>query len=279
MIIDFHTHIFPSIFREERASFFPEEPDFELLYSPIESKMEGREDLLVIMEEDGVDRSIVFGFPWRKSENYKRNNDYVIESVRQHPERLIGFCSFDFRSREAPEEAERCLKAGLSGIGELAVYDQGFSRDIITALDNIMEIGVHYDVPVLLHTNEPLGHQYPGKQPMTLNQVYSLLKRYPSNRIVLAHWGGGLFFYGLMKREVKEVLKNVWFDTAASPFLYDPDIYRVAGEILGPEKLLFGSDYPLIRPGRYFKEMESADLTREAMERIKGGNASTLLRL
>jgi predicted TIM-barrel fold metal-dependent hydrolase len=76
---------------------------------------------------------------------------------------------------------------------------------------------------------------------------------------------------------VREVLHNVWFDTAASPFLYTPDIYRIAGEIVGVEKILFGSDYPLMRPARYFAEMASAGLSPQQIKQIKGLNAIRLL--
>ena len=133
-----------------------------------------------------------------------------------------------------------------------------------------------YDVPFLLHSNEPVGHQYPGKAPMTLKQIYDFLKSYPSNRIILAHWGGGIFFYSLMKKEVKDVLKNVWFDTAASPFLYTPEIYRLAGEMIGFDRILFGSDYPLINPERYFKEIESSSIPPQAIKQILGDNAANL---
>jgi predicted TIM-barrel fold metal-dependent hydrolase len=142
-----------------------------------------------------------------------------------------------------------------------------------------MAICLKYDVPLLLHVNEPVGHQYPGKTRMSLNYLYKFLKKYPSNRIVLAHWGGGLFLYVLLKREVREVLTNVWFDTAASPFLYRPEIYRMAGEIVGYDKILFGSDYPLLKPERYFKEMHSAGLSARQIEEIAGKNSEGLLRL
>ncbi|MBW2609551.1 MAG: amidohydrolase [Deltaproteobacteria bacterium] len=279
MIIDFHTHIFPSFFRNDRGIFFPEEPAFELLYQPSGSRLAGRKEIVEDMDKEGVHKSVIFGFPWKKTDNFRRHNDYIIESVRQHPDRLIGFCCFDPLSRHAALEAERCLESGLSGIGEIAIYDSGFSSEIIAALKDVMDVCSRYDVPILLHTNEPVGHKYPGKQPMLLNQLYDLLKRYPSNRIVLAHWGGGLLFYSLMKKEVQQALANVWFDTAASPYLYVPEIYRVAGEIVGPEKILFGSDYPLLKPSRYFKEMESSGLPSRSMEMISGENAARLLRL
>jgi hypothetical protein len=111
-----------------------------------------------------------------------------------------------------------------------------------------------------------------------LAQIYRLIKKFPQNTIVLGHWGGGLFFFNLMKKEVKENLKNVYFDTAASPFLYDPDIYRIAIRLAGKEKILFGSDFPLIKPARYFKELAMAGLDKDEIESICGGNAVRLLK-
>jgi predicted TIM-barrel fold metal-dependent hydrolase len=133
--------------------------------------------------------------------------------------------------------------------------------------------------PVLIHTNEPVGHAYPGKTPNTLAQIYHMVKRFPANTIVLAHWGGGLFFFNLLKKEVKERLRNVYFDTAASPYLYNPAVYSIAIQTIGAEKVLFGSDFPLLPPGRYFREMEQAGLSSRERELICGLNAARLLNL
>jgi predicted TIM-barrel fold metal-dependent hydrolase len=277
MVIDFHTHIFPRYFREKRYGFFFQEPAFEALYRSANSRLASKDELLQTMEEQGIQRSVIFGFPWEKTEHFRRHNDYIIESVQRYPDKLTGFCCFSPLSPHAPSEVRRCLDAGLAGVGELAVYQSGFSEKIIRSLHEVMEICADRNVPVLFHTNEPVGHVYPGKTPVELSEIYALLKQYPSNRIILAHWGGGLFFYSLMKKEVRDVLKNVWFDTAASPFLYDPQIYRMAGEIVGTGKILFGTDYPLISPKRYFEEMELAGLSEESVRGICGENAAKLL--
>jgi predicted TIM-barrel fold metal-dependent hydrolase len=277
MIVDFHTHIFPSFFRNERQAIFPDEPAFETLYLSPQAKLVGAKELLRSMDEDEVHKSVIFGFPWENPENYRRHNDYVIESVHRYPDRFIGFCCFSPLATGGPREAERCLNSGLSGVGELAVYGTGLSYGIVDALKEVMALCSQFDMPFLLHTNEPVGHDYAGKTPMTLRQIYGFLKAYPLNRIVLAHWGGGIFFYGLMKKEVKEVFQNVWFDTAASPYLYSPDIYRIAGAAIGFEKILFGSDYPLLKPRRYFKEIGSAGLTPRSIDLVKGLNAEKLL--
>jgi len=277
MVIDFHTHIFPSYFREKKDAFFSQEPAFEALYRSATSMIASREGLLQNMEEQGIQRSVVFGFPWEKEEHFRRHNDYIVESVLKHPDKLIGFCCFSALSPHGPKEVTRCLDAGLSGVGELGVYQSGFTQEIIRSLHEVMEICADRNVPVLLHTNEPVGHVYPGKTPVQLSEIYDLLKHYPSNKIVLAHWGGGLFFYSLMKKEVREVLKNVWFDTAASPFLYDPQIYRMAARIVGSDKIVFGTDYPLVSPKRYFEEMELAGLSQDSIRSICGENAVRLL--
>ncbi|MFC1884569.1 amidohydrolase family protein [Thermodesulfobacteriota bacterium] len=274
MIIDSHVHVFPDEMREDRSSFFNGEPAFESIYNSSKAKLVGVEELILNMDREGIDKAVIFGFPWENEKNYKRHNDYIIEAVLHHPTRLIGFCCFSPLSPGGAREAERGLESGLSGVGELAVYDSGFSSDTIELLSEVMSLCAGSDAPFLLHTNEPVGHKYPGKSPMDLALIYKFLKAYPSNRIVLAHWGGGLLFYALMKREVKDVLHNVWFDTAASPFLYSPDIYNVAGEIIGFEKILFGSDYPLISPERYFLEMEQAGISSEHLKKIKGDNAA-----
>jgi predicted TIM-barrel fold metal-dependent hydrolase len=277
VIIDFHTHVFPSCFRDDRSAFFSDEPAFKTLYLAPQAKLAGAKELIRNMDEEDIHKSVIFGFPWENPEHYRIHNDYIIESVYRYPNRLIGFCCFSPLSAEGSREAERGLKSGLSGVGELAVYGAGLSSEMINSLKEVMGLCSQFNVPFLIHTNEPIGHNYAGKTPMTLAQIYGFIKSYPSNRIVLAHWGGGIFFYGLMKKEVKDVFKNVWFDTAASPYLYTPDIYRIAGETIGFEKILFGSDYPLLKPQRYFKEMESGGLSPGSLEQVKGLNAAKLL--
>jgi len=279
MTIDFHTHVFPSLFRERRDRFFADEPAFKTLYELPQSRLVGAADLLSNMDREEIEKSVIFGFPWEKPDHFRRHNDYIIESVDRHPGRFIGFCCFSPLSPQGVEETQRCLNSGLAGVGELALYHTGFSPEVQAGLEELMNFCARVDVPVLFHTNEPVGHVYPGKTPIRLSEIYQLVRRYPSNRIVLAHWGGGLFFFGLMKKEVENAFRNVWFDTAASPYLYRPDVYRVACEIIGPDKILFGSDYPLLSPNRYFEEMNSAGLTQEAMLKVSGRNAVDLLRL
>jgi predicted TIM-barrel fold metal-dependent hydrolase len=56
-------------------------------------------------------------------------------------------------------------------------------------------------------------------------------------------------------------------------------VYRIAGEIVGTERILLGSDYPLLKPGRYLEEMASTNLPDRTIQKISGENAVDLLGL
>jgi predicted TIM-barrel fold metal-dependent hydrolase len=277
MIIDAHTHIFPEKIRKNREKYYTDEPAFKKLYQSPKSRLIGAREMLAAMDDCQVEKAVVFGFPWKASLHFKQHNDYISEVVNRYPQRFIGLGCFDPFSEGVAEEARRCLqKGGLSGIGELAFYQTGIENSSLLRLEPVMDVCRDLDLPVIIHTNEPIGHSYPGKTPNTLAQIYQLIQTFPQNKIVLAHWGGGLFFFSLLKKEVKESLKNVYFDTAASPYLYDADVYRLAIERVGVAKILFGSDFPLLSPIRYFDEMKTAGLTQDEMQKICGLNAAAL---
>ncbi len=106
--------------------------------------------------------------------------------------------------------------------------------------------------------------------------LYPLITSFPDLTLVCAHWGGGLPFYALMP-EVKKAMSNVFFDTAASPLLYSPQIYNQVIQLVGADKILFGSDYPLLAQSRLLKEIKSLDLPEKTERLILSGNAQRLL--
>jgi predicted TIM-barrel fold metal-dependent hydrolase len=72
-------------------------------------------------------------------------------------------------------------------------------------------------------------------------------------------------------------MARTYLDTAASPFLYSPQIFDVACRIMGPDKILFGSDFPLLTLDRYVKDLERARVSAAVREAILGGNAARLI--
>ena len=166
----------------------------------------------------------------------------------------------------------------MKGVGELRPDLQLFDLWAEEMMKPFTEVLKKHNLILLTHTSEPVGHTYPGKGAVTPEMLYPFITDYPDLTIVCAHWGGGLPFYTLMP-EVKDAMSNTFFDTAASPFLYSSGVYRQAVELVGAEKILFGSDYPLLAQGRLLREIESAGLSPDAKELVLSGNACRLLGL
>ncbi len=278
MRVDVHTHIFPPEMVRDRSRFFHGEPAFKLLYDSPKAKLAEARDLLESMERQGIDSSVCLGFPWRNTELAKRHNDSILEAGAKSS-RIVPFCCVDARGDDSVKEARRCLEAGARGLGELALYEGLPEPDALSRLGELAECCRALGGIMVVHANEPVGHMYPGKAPAGMDFFYGVARLARGVPLILAHWGGGLFFYELLKREVDTVLGSVFYDTAASPLLYRPSIYRHAIEILGKERILLGSDYPLLPPKRYLDEMREAGLEETEMEALAGRNAASLLGL
>ncbi|NLI81130.1 MAG: amidohydrolase family protein [Deltaproteobacteria bacterium] len=276
MLVDVHTHIFPPEIVGNRHRFFHGEPAFELLYASPRAKLAKAEDLLNTMDDCGVEFAVTFGFPWENMELARRHNDYVLESAARYSPRLLPLGCMHPLHKEASSEARRCLESGARGLGELAVYGPLDRQAALPRFGNLAECCRDFKGVLMVHANEPVGHSYPGKAPVGIDFYYAVAGLARGIPLILAHWGGGLCFYELLKREVSQVLESVFYDTAASPLLYRPEIYRHMLDVTGMERILMGSDYPLLSPRRYMEEMEQADLPREALSAIGGENAARL---
>ncbi len=277
MIIDFHTHIFPPWLRERRDEYIKADPCFSSLYSQPKAKIATAEELVASMDEAGIDMSVVANAGWATHELCVKTNDYILDSVSRYPERLIGFFAVQPRAGDAAiTELERCAKAGARGIGELRSDMQGFDLIDKRTMKPLVDAALKHDLIFLTHSSEPVGHEYSGKGSITPDMLYTFITRFPDLKLVCAHWGGGLPFYALMP-EVAKALANVFFDTAATVFLYDPEIFKQVSRIIGSNKILFGTDYPLMHQNRVIAQIQSSQLPQEDRNRIMGANARKLL--
>ncbi len=280
MIIDSHVHIFPPEFIKDRNPNLKGEPQFALIYTDPRAALRSAPELIRAMDRDGVDRSIVCGFPWSDQGRARAHNDCILEAAAEYPERLVPLACVDPSASGGLSEAERALARGAAGLGELSFYHNDLGeKEVREPLMKAAGLCAEADKPMLLHTNEPVGHAYPGKAPMTLRGLYGLVKACPETRFQLAHLGGGLFFFELLKKEVREVMRNCVFDSAAAPFLYSPSIYDVFCSLAGEERLLYGSDWPLLGLPRYLKDIQSSGLVARARTKHLGGNAAEFWRL
>jgi predicted TIM-barrel fold metal-dependent hydrolase len=276
MVIDFHTHILPKSFQKKHHILSRKDQTFSELFSRNSSRIVTAEELIGSMDLNQITKSVVLGYGWCDLEIAKEANNYLLEAAQRFPERLIPFCSVNPEwGDKGLDEIDRCVSGGAKGIGEIHASIQGIDLATSLNLDNLMTVAIANRLPLLIHGSEPVGHLYPGKGSTTPPALLNFIDRFPSAIIICAHWGGGLPFYGLMP-EVKEKLVNVFFDTAASPFLYSPKIFNIVSDIIGSNHILFGSDYPLISADRIMDQIRTT-LTSEAASAILERNAQKLL--
>lgn len=144
--------------------------------------------------------------------------------------------------------------------------------------ESIEELGV----PALFHTGQTgIGAGLPGghglemalSNPMLLDRVAA---RFPQLQIVLAHpsvpWVDEQLAVAVHK-------SNVWIDLSGwRPKYFPPALVRQAGSIL-QDKVLFGTDFPLILPERWMADFDALELSDTARGKILRDNAVRLLGL
>ena len=277
MLIDFHTHIFPPAVIQGRDAYLARDATLAALFSDPQAPMATAEELIAAMDEAEVDMAVTLGIGWTNPEIARLSNDYLLESAARYPRRLLPFCSANPAWGDgALREVERCARLGARGVGELHPDTQGFDLSSPEVMGQFMDVLRSHRLVLLTHASEPVGHDYPGKGSITPPVLMRFVEQYQDIPIVCAHWGGGLPFYNLMP-EVHSALANVYFDSAASPFLYRASVFSVAPRLARPGSILFGSDYPLLKPGRIIRQVRATAISEEEKEAILGGNAMKLL--
>jgi uncharacterized protein len=276
MIIDSHVHILPLSMRDARERLAELDPWFGVCHGGARSIVTA-DELLATMDASGIDRSVCFGWPFADPAHCAEVNDHLIDVQRAHSDRLTCFATVSPARPGAVDELRRCAGEGLRGTGELNADAQGFDLDA-AAIDLVAAACVELDVPMVLHCSEPVGHDYPGKGTATPGLLAGFALRHPALRLVCAHLGGGLPFYAHMP-EIAELCRRLWFDTAAGPYLYTPAAYRAVADLCGADRLLFGSDYPLLPQHRYIDAFAQAEFSAAERALVMGGNAAALLGL
>ncbi len=279
MLIDFHTHIFPPDISRHRERYCQRDPWFAELYSNPRIPLATAEDLIAEMDQSGVDISVTFSFGWTDPGLIEECNSYVLDAIQRYPQRLYGMAVLQpTAGARAVHELERCARGGMIGLGELMPHGQGYRLSDISLLTPIIDVVRHYQLLVLSHCSEPVGHLYPGKGDVSAQDIITFLTAFPDIRFIAAHWGGGLPFYCLMP-EIQRIASHVWYDTAATIYLYRASIFPIVSQLVGPDRILFASDYGLLRQQRVISHIRQAGLDAAALEMVLGENAQQLLSL
>jgi uncharacterized protein len=245
----------------------------------------GSSTLLRDMDRAGIEKCVLQGWYWENQETCDLQNGWFSALTKAHPDRFLAFATVQPRAKQAAlDSLERALDAGSCGIGELFPQAQEFAYEN-PYFTRVLQIAVERGIPVNLHVTDPLTPTTAVTRATPLENFVRLAKDFPELKLILAHWGGGLPFYELNPR-VREALRNVFYDCAASPLLYDKGVFRQVIDLIGADRVLFGSDYPLLvyprdqrvpEFKRFLNDIVTADLTAEEQEKVLGKNLLRLL--
>ena len=193
------------------------------------------EDTILLMDRYQIEKAVILPVP-HVSFDAKRSNEYIFDAYRNYPMRFIPFCRIN-------NELEQNLAKGFQGVKLHLLYEGVELKQLKKELQIIEDAGV----PLLLHA------LFKDK----VEQVKKILKIAPNITIILAHMGRGHLYTGEQAVQNAIGLKaypNVFMDTSTVG-----DIRSIINvcEILGYDRILYGSDYPFGR--NIFKESYQYD--------------------
>jgi uncharacterized protein len=210
------------------------------------------------------------------------SSEAIADEAAAHADVLVPFGSVDpLRGRDAVEQAVRLVREhGVRGF-KFHPSLQGFAPDapehrpLWAAIE---ELGV----PALFHTGQNgIGAGLPGGRGIRLRYSNPILlddvaADFPGLTVILAHpsvpWQAEAISMATHKA-------NVFIDLSGwRPKYFPPELVRAAGGLLR-DKVLFGTDYPLITPERWLEDVEELGLKPEVLPGILKGNAARLLGL
>lgn len=241
MIIDAHVHI-------GTGNFF---------------HMDADEDALVrLADACGFDRLFVTELN-ALFYDMSEGNDRLARRIARHPDRLIGYVSVPTPrlGRRAVEEVRRCHeKYGFRG---LKIYSHPEDSIAEPTTYPLLEAAAEYGMPILAHT--------------TPDECDHLMTHVPTARLLMAHMGGHPYAFGDWHRAVAVAARhpNLLLDTASSQM--DNGMIEYAVRHLGPERILFGTDMPLLDPHTQLAKVTGAQIDEAAKALILGGNVARIL--
>lgn len=256
-IIDFHAHAFPEAVAEKAVAQVGRH------YSLTMHGKGTLEDLKQSAIEAGV-KHVVFHSTATKPAQVANINDWLAQ--RCDP-MLIGFGTLHPDYGDIEGEFDRIIRMGLKGI-KLHPEFQGFYADE-PKMDRIYRT-IGSRLPILIHTGDL---HYDNSSP---RRIANVLERFPEIRLISAHLGGHRQWEASQKHLVG---KNLYMDTSSALWFMEPE---KAVEIIrrhGTDRIVFGTDYPIVRHGTELDLFNRLPLSSQEKEAILYGNAARLLGL
>ena len=248
-MIDCHTHRYPVEVYSNPQIFAKKQNEkhwLEIVAPSNGKSIQGwasRDQMIAAMDKASVKKAVLLSWYWENPETSILQNEWYASWLKEDSNRFYAFASIHPSLKKPLDELKKCIDLGFVGIGETHPHVQKFSMKDPVWLECV-KFASENGLPINFHVTEPVGHDYPGRIPTPFEDFLWLACEFPELKIILAH-AGGLFPFYELNPKVKKKLNNVFYDLSACPLLYEGSLYRKLIEVVGPEKILWGTDYPL----------------------------------
>lgn len=262
-MIDFHCHIYPDKIAEKAADATGA---FYGTGAPLGAGTLA--DLQRRGREAGFTRQLIHSVATTPAQ-VNSINHFIAECRNSDPEHLIGFGALHPDCADAGADVQQILDLGLSGI-KLHPDIQKFALNEPRSL-RLLEANADR-LPVLLHTGDA---RYAYSNP---EQLIPVLEAFPHTIFIGAHMAG----YSVWDRAEQQLYRrfdNLWADCSSTLFAVSPQRSLELIRSFGPERVMFGTDYPMWDPQQELERFEALDLTPREQELILYRNAEQLLGL
>ncbi|AGN00427.1 amidohydrolase [Salinarchaeum sp. Harcht-Bsk1] len=233
--------------------------------------------------EAGIGRAVLLGWDAETNTgNPPVPNDYVAEVRDEYPDFFVGFGSVDPLKDDCVEEAIRCVDdLDLSGF-KFQQIAQGFDPSD-DAHDELWSTIEDLGVPVVFHGgNSTLGAGSPGGRGLKIRHANPMLidevaAEHPDLQILIAH---PAFPWEKEQLAICQQKGNVYMDLSGwLPRYVDEQVLQYAGSLLS-EKVMFGTDYPMLRPEDWLESFaEDTEYDEETQRKLLFENAEEFLGL
>ncbi|MDR0821290.1 MAG: amidohydrolase family protein [Oscillospiraceae bacterium] len=262
MIIDCHTHIYPQKIADKAVKYIGE---FYTL-SMHRDCSGTAEELLSEMDSAGIDRAAILAVSQAPDQTHKIN-EFAAATAAAHP-RLFGLGTIHIEQQDILAEVEHIKSLGLNGL-KLHPDMQKFNADD-ERLFPVFDLLSQYKLPLMLHAGDfRFGYSHPDR-------IKNICDNFPRLTVVAAHFGGWSMFD--LAFEVLENTNAVVDTSSSFAFLGKRRSLELI-RLYGTDRVMFGSDYPMWKPGDELTTLLSLGLSDTELERILHLNAERVFNL
>jgi predicted TIM-barrel fold metal-dependent hydrolase len=192
-------------------------------------------------------------------------NREVVRNVEKYKGRFLGACTVNpLYIQESLREIEDCRKQlGFVWVGEICNYNVPF-KYTIKEFDMLVDQVVKLNMVLALHTED--------------EEIDYIAGKFPQATIAFAHFGDGNEHRNIFKR-IGIVAKNPNYYLDTSGYGHDSvGILEYSIKTIGPDRVLFGSDFSINDPSTVIARINNSFLSEEQKRKILSGNLQALLR-